>query len=167
MRSKVTLMKHPIHPMLVSFPITLYVITLVGFLVYGATSDAFWFRVGYAANVAGVVMAFVAAIPGLIDWAYVTAPMSAARKTGQIHMTLNFIALALFGVNAWLQSGQWTEFMPNASGAVLFTALGVLATLGAGFFGWKMVQNHHVGVELTAEQDRLEPVLNFPRSKAS
>jgi hypothetical protein len=35
--------------------------------------------------------------------------------------------------------------------------LGVLLTLAAGFLGWKMVQRHHVGIDLTAEQERLEP----------
>jgi hypothetical protein len=28
--------------------------------------------------------------------------------------------------------------------------------VGAGFFGWTMIQNDHVGVELTPEQERLE-----------
>ncbi|MCA1555029.1 MAG: hypothetical protein LC737_11710 [Chloroflexi bacterium] len=33
----------------------------------------------------------------------------------------------------------------------------MLLTVGAGFFGWTLIQNHHVGVEPTPEQQGLEP----------
>ena len=64
MYSKIKLFGHPIHPMLVGFPVTLYTATLVSYLIYGASGDAFWFRVGLAANFAGVAMALLTAIPG-------------------------------------------------------------------------------------------------------
>jgi hypothetical protein len=34
--------------------------------------------------------------------------------------------------------------------------IGVLMTVGAGYFGWTMIQNDHVGVSLTTEQERIE-----------
>jgi hypothetical protein len=33
----------------------------------------------------------------------------------------------------------------------------VLCTVGAGFLGWTIIQDDHVDIELTAEQQRLEP----------
>jgi len=36
---------------------------------------------------------------------------------------------------------------------------GIGLTLGAGWYGWNLVQKHHVGVSLTPEQERLEPLM--------
>jgi hypothetical protein len=32
----------------------------------------------------------------------------------------------------------------------------VLLTVGAGYYGWTMIQNDHVGVQLSAEQEGFE-----------
>jgi hypothetical protein len=45
--------------------------------------------------------------------------------------------------------------LAEASGIIL-ALLSVLCTVGAGYFGWTMIQTDHVGVELTPEQERLE-----------
>ena len=39
MYSKIKIFGHPIHPMLVAYPIAFYTSTLVGFIIYGATSN--------------------------------------------------------------------------------------------------------------------------------
>ena len=67
MHSKVKLAGHPIHPMLVAYPIVLYTATLVCYIVYSSNHDVFWFKVAYVANISGVIMAVVAALPGFID----------------------------------------------------------------------------------------------------
>jgi hypothetical protein len=46
---------------------------------------------------------------------------------------------------------------------VILPLVGVLVTVGAGFYGWTLIQYHHVGVELTPEQSRLEPAANQPK----
>lgn len=69
MYSKVKIFGHPVHPMLIAYPIAFYTSTLVAFLIYAANGNGFWFKVAVAANVAGVIMAAVAALPGFIDWA--------------------------------------------------------------------------------------------------
>jgi uncharacterized membrane protein len=163
MYSKVKILGHPVHPMLVSFPIALYASTLVAFIVYGTTGDSFWFRVGTVANWAGVVMAVVAALPGFIDWAFGIPKEAPAKSTGLVHMLLNVIALTAFIINGVVQLAQWDEPFPGAASGIFLSALGVALVLPAGFFGWKMVQNHHVGVTLTPDQERLEPgILSEP-----
>src|SRR5262245_58891428 len=67
MYTKVHIAKHPVHPMLVAFPVAFYTATLVSFVVYAVSTNPFWFKVGLVANVAGVIMAAVAAVPGFID----------------------------------------------------------------------------------------------------
>ncbi len=63
MYSKAKLFGHPIHPMLVSFPIAFYTGAFIAYLVSALTGESFWFRVGLVANIAGVVGAAAAAVP--------------------------------------------------------------------------------------------------------
>jgi len=71
-------------------------------------------------------------------------------------MLLNVSALVIFIINAVIHTGDWTH--PSGTGSGLIPALiGVLLTVGAGFFGWTMIQNDHVGVALSPEQERIEP----------
>lgn len=158
MYSKAKILGHPIHPMLVGFPVAFYTGTLAAFIAYAATANVFWFRVAGVVNWAGVVMAAVAALPGLIDWASGIPRASAAKKTGLIHMSLNVVALVVFLINAIATSEHWNEFLPDAGTGVVLSAIGVLVTIPAGFLGWSMVQDHHVGVQLTREQEQLDPV---------
>src|SRR5205814_6508492 len=67
MYSKARIAGHPIHPMLVAFPIAFYTATVATLLAYVGTHEAFWFRIGMVANMAGIVMAVVAVITGAID----------------------------------------------------------------------------------------------------
>ena len=68
MYSKVKIAGHPIHPMIIAYPVAFYTATLVCFIVYHSNLNVFWFKVAVVANAAGVVMAVVAALPGFIDW---------------------------------------------------------------------------------------------------
>src|SRR5205823_14339700 len=92
MYSRIKLFGHPIHAMLVGFPVTLYTAALVTYVIAQASGDAFWFRMGIAANVAGVVMALVTAIPGFLDWLLGIPTASPAKGTGLAHMLLNVSA---------------------------------------------------------------------------
>src|SRR5690242_4286941 len=101
MYSKVKLADHPLHPMLVSFPIAFYVASLASFITYAATLNPFWFRVAFTANVAGVIMAVIAAIPGLIDWAVGIPNHTEAKASGLNHLICNGTALVLFAFNVY------------------------------------------------------------------
>ncbi len=155
MYGKVKVFGHPIHPMLVAYPIALYTSTLVAYIIYAANKDPFFFKAAVAANLAGIVMAALTALPGFIDWAVGIPSGSPAKSHGLTHMLLNVSALVIFIINALIHTGNWTH--PSGTGSGLILALiGVLLTVGAGFFGWTMIQNDHVGVALSPEQERLE-----------
>jgi uncharacterized membrane protein len=154
MYSKVKVLGHPVHPMLVNFPIAFYVSTLIAFIIFSISSDAFWFKVGIAANIAGIVMALAAATFGFIDWAFGIPAGTAAKNTGIKHMALNLTSLALFAICLILNAGQWSVSTPVSRGAVILSLLGVISTIGAGYFGWTLVQNHHVGVEFSPDEER-------------
>jgi uncharacterized membrane protein len=147
MLSKARIGSHPLHPMLVAVPITSYLGTFAGLAVYAGTGDLFWFRLALWANVVGVVSALVAAVPGLIDYLTVVPRGTIARKTGAVHAVANVVALGLFAINLYLLYDAWTgRFEPPITAGLLLTGGGILLTGAAGFFGWEMVQRHHVGV---------------------
>jgi uncharacterized membrane protein len=155
MYSKIKILGHPIHPMLVAYPIALYTSTLVAYIIYAANKDPFFFKAAVAANIAGIVMAALTALPGFIDWAVGIPSGTAAKSHGLNHMLLNVTALVLFIINAIIHTGSWNNPSGEASGIIL-ALLGVLCTVGAGYFGWTMIQTDHVGVELSPEQERLD-----------
>jgi uncharacterized membrane protein len=161
--SKVTIAGHPIHPMLIAFPVTFYTTTLIAFIVYAINGELSAWQIGLRANVAGVITAFVAALPGFIDWARGIPKGTQAKATGRNHMILNLAALALFVINLIAYRDHWHAMyamdlvvVPNAALAIVLSALGVACTLVAGALGWTLVQTHHVGVDLTTEQQRLD-----------
>jgi uncharacterized membrane protein len=143
--------------MLVGFPVALYVVTLACFLAFALGAEPFWFRAGVYANLAAVILAAMAALPGFIDWAFGIPAHTPAKSTGLAHMGLNVVALVVFLVNMMLVWTHRFDVPPRVGSSVVLPLLGVLLTIGAGFLGWKLVQTHHVGVDLTAEQERLEP----------
>jgi uncharacterized membrane protein len=162
MYSKAKIFGHPIHPMLVGFPVAFYTGTLVAFIAYAGNMDPFWFRLACVANWAGVVMAAVAALPGLIDWAIGIPRSSPAKRTGLIHMSLNVVSLLVFLISAIAASNHWDDALPPSGTGLVLSIIGMLLTLPAGFLGWSLVQDHHVGVQLSSEQERLEPTKTSP-----
>jgi uncharacterized membrane protein len=146
MYTKASIARHPIHSMLVAFPIALYTSTFVALLIHAVTTDPFWYRAAMWANVAGVVMAIVAAVPGLVDLANLPS-YSMARTTGLRHAALNGAALILFAASGAIMYGNRTAGHALGDVAPLTLALFGLATTAlAGWYGWTLVQTHHVGV---------------------
>jgi uncharacterized membrane protein len=154
MYSKVKIAGHPVHPMLVAYPVAFYTATLVCYIVFSSNQDPFWFKVAVVANIAGVVMAAVAAVPGFVDWLFIPKD-SRAKKTGLFHMLANVVALVCFGIVAFTESQKWDDMNPALGLAIPLTAIGFALTLVAGFMGWTLVQKHHVGVDVEHPVQRL------------
>lgn len=147
MLSKARIGSHPLHPMLVAIPVTAYLATFGALVGLALSRDPFWFRVALWANMVGVVSALVAAIPGAIDLATVVPRRTVAHRTGAIHAIANVAALALFAINLYLLSEAYGDRDTlNRTAALVLTGGGVLLTAIAGWFGWEMVQRHHIGV---------------------
>jgi uncharacterized membrane protein len=152
MFSKLKILGHPIHPMLVGFPVAFYTATLAGFILYAARGGPFWLKVTIAANVAGVAMAVLAALFGFLDWLIGIPSGTPAKRTGLMHMTANVIALILFAVSLGIYVSHWNGPKASFVPGLILSAIGVVVTIVAGLLGWALVQDHHVGVNLTPEQ---------------
>jgi uncharacterized membrane protein len=154
MYSRAKISDHPIHPALVAFPIVFYTSTVAALIAHAATGDPFWFRAALTTNIAGVVMAVVASIPGAIDLFAGIPHRSAARATGHLHASLQIAALALFTVSAVMLWNRWYareliagEVVIDGIAPLIVASLGLVATMIGGALGWKLVQTHHVGIE--------------------
>jgi uncharacterized membrane protein len=169
MYSKARVAGHPIHPMIVGFPIAFYTATVATLLAYVGTHEAFWYRVAMIANLAGIATALVAVVPGAIDL-FALPARSRARATGLKHAGFNLIATGLFVVTALLLYRSWTHRM-MVNGEYLFEAtiplaMSVVAWVSmviAGSLGWTLVQTHHVGVKpafIRADRPSREPELD-------
>jgi uncharacterized membrane protein len=133
--------KHPLHSILVAFPIGLWIFSLVCDLTFRfASRDAVWHQMAWYTLVAGVIGAIVAAIPGLIDFFSITDPR--AGKVGMIHLVLNAVLVVLYSVNPWIR----TVLGPDAVLPVLLSVVGVAGLVVTGWLGGEMVYVHRVGV---------------------
>jgi uncharacterized membrane protein len=159
MYSKAKVAGHPVHPMIVAFPVASYTGTLAAFAVYAANGHQFWLNLAIALNLIGVCTAALAALPGLADWALGIPRDSAAKKVGMIHAGLNVIALGLFLAAVVSYAANWNGPPASATPGVVLSAIGLALTGMAGFFGWMLVQDYHVGVRLIPEQEIAEPVI--------
>jgi uncharacterized membrane protein len=156
MYSKARVAGHPIHPMLIAFPVAMYAVTVVALIAHVASLDPFWYRAAMFANIAGVVMAGVAAIPGLID--LLSLPRrSSARVTGIKHAAFNVLALSLFAISAVLLYRNRNVPTYDVTASLVLSSAGMLSTLAAGWLGWTLVQTHHVGVKPSQFGRDIEP----------
>ncbi|MCF3182398.1 DUF2231 domain-containing protein [Streptomyces polychromogenes] len=142
--------------MLVAYPVAGYSGTLVGFAVYAANGQQFWLDFAIALNIAGVGGALMAALAGFADLVLGVPRGSGARAVGPAHAGMNVVALALFAISLGLYAGPWDGPAGGATPGLALASAGLACTIAGGFLGWTLVQNHHIGVRLTASQERDE-----------
>jgi uncharacterized membrane protein len=141
MRTPANIAGHPIHPMLVTIPIGLWLFSLVAdLLATRSTAPETWAVVALYTMVGGIIGALAAALPGLIDLLSLKDP--ALKKTALTHMGINLTVVALYVVNAWMRWGQ-----PTVGGVPLWLSVLAIAMLVvSGWLGGKMVYLAGVGV---------------------
>ena len=133
---------HPIHPMLIPFPVAFLVATLVSDLIFLRSGNPGWATASLWLLGAALVMAALAAIAGLIDFFGDSRirDLSAAWH----HMIGNVIAVVLALINWLRRYGAADPGIP--SGGVVLSFLVVLILLYTGWRGWEMVYRHRVAV---------------------
>jgi len=148
MRTPASISNHPIHPMLIVFPIGLWVFSLACDLIRlaGAPGDA-WITVAYYSMVGGFIGALCAAVPGLIDLIYYKGGAAPVKKIALTHMTINLIVVALYAINIWLRASAPSVKGASISTPVLLSILGVALLCVSGWLGGQMVHVYGVGVE--------------------
>ena len=153
MESRVKLAGHPIHPMLIVFPLGLLATSLIFDFVYLATDNTRWADISFWMIASGIVGGLLAAVFGLVDWLAIPSN-TRAKRIGAMHGIGNVIVVGLFAAS-WL----WRYDVPMVPepGAIVLSALAVALALVTGWLGGELVDRLGVGVDNGAN-------LNAPNS---
>jgi len=144
MRSKAAIAAHPIHPMLVSFPIGLWITALVLDLIGISRGAPMLWAAGFYSVIAGCVGAVLAAIPGTLDWLTVVPPQSSAKRRGLLHGSINLAALLLYIYIAYRQGSA----LSKPDGVMMFLLVIGAVMLGiSGWMGGTLVYRNQIGVD--------------------
>jgi uncharacterized membrane protein len=142
MESKAKVMGHPIHPILVPFPLGLLTTSVIFDVVHLLTGGARWAEISFWMIAVGVLGGLLAAVFGLIDWLAIPSD-TRAKAVGLGHGLSNVLMVALFAVGWLLRTGA-----PGDPGVlpIVLSFLGVgLASLG-GYLGGELVFRLGIGV---------------------
>ena len=142
-RSTAAIFGHPIHPMLVVFPIGFLVGALATDLAFWATSDSFWARASEWLLGAGIVMGALAAVAGLIE--FVTISRVRSLVAGWVHFLGNVAAILLAFWNLLHRMGGDPGVTVVPLGIIL-SAVVVVIFLVTGWLGDELVFRHRIGI---------------------
>jgi uncharacterized membrane protein len=141
-QSTVRVAGHPIHPMLVPFPIVCFVGALVTDIVYASTAQMQWANFSAWLLTAGLVISVFVVIAGVID--FFGDRRIRRLRPAWIHAGGNVLALILSIINVFVHSRDaYTSVVPTG---LLLSIIVVLILLVTGWNGWEMVYRHRVGV---------------------
>ena len=147
MESKVKLFGHPLHQMLVVFPLGLLGTSVVFDLLRMFSDFPHAATVAYALIAAGVVGGLLAAPWGTIDWLSIPSG-TRAKAIGAMHGGGNVIVLALFAVSWWLRPAEPGAAPPQAAWILSFC--GAALSLVTAWLGGELVDRLGVGVSPNA-----------------
>jgi uncharacterized membrane protein len=140
--STVAIAGHPLHPLLVTFPIAFLTGAFGTDVGYWLTHDPFWARASLWLLGAGFVSGLVAAATGMLDFLKIDRVKK--HSAGWIHAVGNAAALVLTLVN-WIQ--RWNNVENAVLPVGLALSLFVATLLGiTGWYGAELVYRHKVAV---------------------
>ena len=129
--SRIKVLGHPLHPMLVVFP--------VGLLVTSACVDvfAFWRQMAALAlaqlNIGvGLPIGIIAMSVGWLDWLAIPEK-TRAKRIGAIHGVSNMLAIVMFGIVWIMRRGYSMTMLPTW--LIVVEVAGLLTILFAGWLG--------------------------------
>lgn len=149
MESRARLFGHPIHQMLVVFPLGLLGASVVFDLIALLTDSASLVPVAFWLIAAGLVGVAVAAPFGLVDWLAIPAGTRAAR-IGAMHGLGNVVVGLLFA-GSWLL--RWMNEQAITPLALTLSLLGVALSGLTAWLGGELVSRLGVGVSEGAHLD--------------
>jgi uncharacterized membrane protein len=142
MESKAKFLGHPVHQMLIVFPLGLLATAVVFDLIYLVTDNPTWSGVSHYLIGAGLIGGLLAAPFGYIDWRAIP-DNTRAKSIGLAHGAGNLVVVLLFFVS-WLLRRDAPE-TPTAL-ALLLSFAGAGLALVTAWLGGELVVRLGVGV---------------------
>jgi uncharacterized membrane protein len=146
MASPASINGHPIHPMLIPFPIALWVFSLIADLIYLWRDNPVWRDyVAFYALLAGIIGAALAAVFGIVDW--LSIKDREVKKIADWHARLNVIALLIFAASFYLRTAGGARLVSGSYTIPLaLSVVGVILITISGYLGGELVFKHGVAV---------------------
>ena len=149
MESRAKLLGHPIHQMLIVFPLGLLAMAVVFDVFAMALGNGYWSEIAYWMIAAGVVTGLLAAPFGTIDW-FAIPSGTRAKRIGAVHGVGNVVVVLLFAIS-WLLRRDAPGAPPALALALSFAAGGL--ALVTSWLGGELVDRLGVGVDDGAHLD--------------
>jgi uncharacterized membrane protein len=149
MESRARLFGHPIHQMLIVFPLGLLATAVIVDFVYFAGDSLIFAEMSYYLIIAGLIGGALAAPFGFIDWSAIPRN-TRAKRIGAMHGIGNGIVLLLFLASAILRSD-----LPSAPPVLAYVCsfLGAAIALVTAWLGGELVDRLGIGVSDGANAD--------------
>lgn len=150
MESRVKLFGHPVHPMLVAFPLGLLATGVIFDVIFMLTRNTMFSVVSYWMITAGIIGGLLAAVVGFTDWLSIPAG-TRAKDIGLMHGLGNLTIVVLF-IISWLMRRNETDYVPGTLPFIL-ELLGAGLALFTAWLGGEMVYQLGMGVNEGANLD--------------
>ena len=140
---------HPLHPMLVHFPVACWTLGVAADLAGYASGHAGWWSFGLVCLNIGLVTGIAAILAGFLEFAMLPK-QHPAQHTAMLHMTWALVAWSLFAFSLLLRNvaaAEQPSLWPTAA-----SLGGLAATLVAGWLGGRLVYRFGVGVATPAQR---------------
>ena len=158
MPSRAKFAGHPVHPMLVVFPLGLLSAAVIFDIIYLMSGHSQWAVVAHYMIGAGVVGGLAAALFGWVDWLGIPSG-TRAKRIGLWHGLTNGAVLALFILSWMLRRGN--PALPP-TGAIVAGLSAVVFAVIAAWLGGEMVYRLGVGVDGGAHLDSPSSLSDLP-----
>lgn len=140
--SRAAILGHPLHPVLIHFPVAALIMVIGSDIAYLLTDDFFWARAGLWLTAIGAVGGWVSGLAGLVD--LLTVRRIRVLVTAWCHALLAVMLLSLASLN-------WLLRYPDPAELIMPWGLYVSLLGGAliavtGFLGGKLVYEYAIGV---------------------
>ena len=158
MESRIKLAGHPVHPMLIVFPLGLFSTAAAFDIIYLVTNTVRWTEVAFYVVGAGLVGGIAAAVPGWVDWVAIPA-RTRAKRVGLAHGVGNVVVLGLFALSWMLRRPDPSQ---PPTGAIVAGVLGVVLISATAWLGGELVERLGVGVDDGANLDAPNSLSELP-----
>ncbi len=140
--SRVAIAGHPIHAMLVTFPIAFLMTLVATDMAWLVTGDFFWLRLSMWLVGGGAVMGAVAGLAGTIELLLI--PGVRRRGVSWSHFVAAVMLISVAFTNWCLRLIGGGELI--VPWALTLTLLGALLVAMAGWLGGNLVFDHRIGI---------------------
>jgi uncharacterized membrane protein/nitrite reductase/ring-hydroxylating ferredoxin subunit len=144
MKSKASFKSHPIHPILVGFPIAFLTGTVIADIVTVFFNKPELAYTAKLLNISGVAAGLIAAIPGIVDFLHTVPPKSSGKKRAAKHGLTNVLMLTIFIVAYLLRDNAGI----NPRWIIAMELVGLLLMGFAGWMGGTLVYRNQIGVDI-------------------